>query len=629
MHRLHGAALTLVLFATACGGGEATTHDDTTSPTDPNMGATGGSDASGGGNDAAGGTEPSGGAGGADPSGGTGGGSSGSGGDPGSGSGGSTSGGGGSGGSTGTGSGGSTTNVCGDGSIGTTEACDDGNTQPGDGCGATCALEAGYSCLGQPSQCATVCGDGLVVGAELCDDGNTNTGDGCDTACKPEPGYTCDGLPSVCTVVPTAAGDLIITEIMKNPGPSITDANGEWFEIYNATSVALDLFGLEIADQGSDSHVIGSHVVIAAGGYAVLGRNANPAANGGVSVDYQYSGIGLTNGDDEIELWAGNALIDSVAYTDAAFPDVEGVSLNLAGSVLDDGDNDLGSSWCGASSGYGTASQQGTPGNANTSCSTSATPPSGWTCSPSFYNANDGCDCGCGVTDPDCADTTSASCQYCNNSNGCSTVSGCGDINPVDNAICGAPSTWTCSASFYAANDGCDCGCGTVDPDCADATSASCQWCNNSNSCSAVTGCGDINPTDNASCGAPSTWTCSTSFYNAGDGCDCGCGAVDPDCADATASSCLWCDNANSCSGVSGCSDISPTDNASCGAPAGWTCNPSYYNAGDGCDCGCGAFDPDCSDPTILACNWCDDIGSCSILPGCFDIHPLNNTGCL
>lgn len=27
----------------------------------------------------------------------------------------------------------------------------------------------------------------------------------------------------------------------------------------------------------------------------------------------------------------------------------------------------------------------------------------------------------------------------------------------------------------------------------------------------------------------------------------------------------------------------------------GWTCDPASYNGGDDCDCGCGAFDPDCS----------------------------------
>jgi hypothetical protein len=42
------------------------------------------------------------------------------------------------------------------------------------------------------------------------------------------------------------------------------------------------------------------------------------------------------------------------------------------------------------------------------------------------------------------------------------------------------PADWGCPANYYQANDGCDCGCGVVDPDCGnDETDASCrfQWC--------------------------------------------------------------------------------------------------------------------------------------------------------
>ena len=57
-----------------------------------------------------------------------------------------------------------------------------------------------------------------------------------------------------------------------------------------------------------------------------------------------------------------------------------------------------------------------------------ATPqvPSSWTCSPSYYNATDGCDCNCGAPDPDCvkADQNLYWCgagQICNVSGVCST----------------------------------------------------------------------------------------------------------------------------------------------------------------------------------------------------------------
>jgi cysteine-rich repeat protein len=44
---------------------------------------------------------------------------------------------------------------CGDGVIGGNEACDDGNTAPGDGCSG-CAVEAGFSCAKEPSECAPI-----------------------------------------------------------------------------------------------------------------------------------------------------------------------------------------------------------------------------------------------------------------------------------------------------------------------------------------------------------------------------------------------------------------------------------------------------------------------------------------
>ncbi len=73
---------------------------------------------------------------------------------------------------------------CGNGVIETGETCDDGNTDPDDGCDASCQEEAGWSCTGEPSSCDTVCGDGLVVGLEACDDSNTVSGDGCNDACE-------------------------------------------------------------------------------------------------------------------------------------------------------------------------------------------------------------------------------------------------------------------------------------------------------------------------------------------------------------------------------------------------------------------------------------------------------------
>jgi len=55
---------------------------------------------------------------------------------------------------------------CGDGTLDTGEACDDGNTVSRDGCRADCRK-------------IEICGDGIVDENESCDDGNANPNDGC------------------------------------------------------------------------------------------------------------------------------------------------------------------------------------------------------------------------------------------------------------------------------------------------------------------------------------------------------------------------------------------------------------------------------------------------------------------
>lgn len=73
---------------------------------------------------------------------------------------------------------------CGDGLISGSEACDDGNTQSGDGCSSACEIEEGWECTGEPSLCVSECGDGIAVGDEECDDGNSINGDGCNNLCE-------------------------------------------------------------------------------------------------------------------------------------------------------------------------------------------------------------------------------------------------------------------------------------------------------------------------------------------------------------------------------------------------------------------------------------------------------------
>jgi cysteine-rich repeat protein len=49
---------------------------------------------------------------------------------------------------------------------------------------------------------AIVCGDGAIDGLEGCDDTNVVAGDGCSATCEVEVGFVCEGEPSVCTAIP-------------------------------------------------------------------------------------------------------------------------------------------------------------------------------------------------------------------------------------------------------------------------------------------------------------------------------------------------------------------------------------------------------------------------------------------
>jgi cysteine-rich repeat protein len=72
--------------------------------------------------------------------------------------------------------------ACGDGLLNVAgETCDDGNGNSGDGCTATCLLEANYVCTepGKPCESTVRCDDGKITGDETCDDGNHEAKDGC------------------------------------------------------------------------------------------------------------------------------------------------------------------------------------------------------------------------------------------------------------------------------------------------------------------------------------------------------------------------------------------------------------------------------------------------------------------
>jgi len=116
--------------------------------------------------------------------------------------------------------------VCGDGVIGAGEACDDANKVAKDGCAADCrSIDKGYACRapGKPCERVHACGDGVTDSNEGCDDGNNKAGDGCSIRCQIEQGFKCAGSPSTCQ--PTVCGDKV-----KEGAESCDDGNAIPFD---------------------------------------------------------------------------------------------------------------------------------------------------------------------------------------------------------------------------------------------------------------------------------------------------------------------------------------------------------------------------------------------------------------
>jgi len=168
-------------------------------------------------------------------------------------------------------------------------------------------------------------------------------------------------------------GDLVVAEFMKDPA-SVSDSDGEWVELYNPNGFTRQISGWMLHDGGSNMHVIqagGPFILVGPGQRYLLGNESDPALNGGLALDYQYSSFSLSNGADEILLTARNGqLVDSVVYDDGLlWPDLAGVAINLDPAAHDALLNDDPTRWCAAQTPIGSTNPDlGTPGAPNDVC---------------------------------------------------------------------------------------------------------------------------------------------------------------------------------------------------------------------------------------------------------------------
>jgi hypothetical protein len=277
-----------------------------------------------------------------------------------------------------------------------------------------------------------------------------------------------------------------------------------------------------------------------------------------------------------------------------------------------------------------------------------------WHCNPAQYNNQDGCDCGCGVVDPDCSSASVGECDWCKSApigtapgscafDLCYSVNGnagdaCGTLVPGNNAICdfsinpqaacgvptacfdgvqnnnetgidcGGPDCVTCCSPGEQDNDG-D---GVCTPDCATAPACSANATCSDSTGTATCGCdsgyqdNDANGSCTADCASSPACNANASCSDATGTASCGCDAGYQD-NDGDGTCEANCSTANlSCNANASCSDS--TGLAECGCDAGY-----QDNDGDGtCEANCSTANlscnanASCSDSTGLAECGCD-----------------------
>ncbi len=161
---------------------------------------------------------------------------------------------------------------------------------------------------------------------------------------------------------PTSATRLIISEVMADPA-TISDANGEWFELHNPGAVPINLNGFQIASLNDASITISGAVTVPAGGYVVIAKNIDNVVNGGLNAVYGFGAMNLANNSTDWLLIRDNtgALVDSVSW--GATPPT-GASRAKRAMVIDCTPFNDNRAWGTSTTNY-VASNRGTPGLAN------------------------------------------------------------------------------------------------------------------------------------------------------------------------------------------------------------------------------------------------------------------------
>ena len=218
------------------------------------------------------------------------------------------------------------TDADGDGYTAEEGDCDDGDATvypgaedtPYDGVDSDCAGDSDYDADGDGY-------DSEEYGGEDCDDASADVSpSGVESQDLVD--EDCDGLVDEDFV---QVGDILVTEIMADP-VAVTDATGEWFEVYNTSDYDLNLIGWKFKADDGDSFTVQSNFKVKAGKHRVMGVEKDESLNGGVSVDSKYNRdkFKLDNDEDSIFIQVDGTTIFELQY-DSSWPLTPGETLQL------------------------------------------------------------------------------------------------------------------------------------------------------------------------------------------------------------------------------------------------------------------------------------------------------------
>jgi hypothetical protein len=197
--------------------------------------------------------------------------------------------------------------------------------------------------------------------------GSAGRGGGAGSAVAGTGGGGTGGAGGAPAVIPTMAGQLVVTELMHDAVVVNNDDFGEWFELYNPDpEVTYDLFGCTLRDR-ANPHVILTHFLMPPRTFKTFAISANP----GFTPDYIYTGIKFDNqASDQINIICGSTVIDTYSYPDS-WASIGGRSFAVDPAHYNAAENDLMANYCIAMTSYntnGSATDYGSPGVTNPAC---------------------------------------------------------------------------------------------------------------------------------------------------------------------------------------------------------------------------------------------------------------------